>query len=166
MKLPSRFHLHVHAFNACWLYTDEYFITLILYMPSGTRIPKPKTKKLGHKITSLYRSTKFTQLHDVGIIEIISSGEGAFHSQCEVFPRRRKLQKNTNNIIQMRSKQIAGMRVCACISYLIRLLLMSADVAQCILPEGIVVRCPYHPNITYEHRCEKTGLRGFRPGPT
>ena len=109
MKLPSRFHLHVHAFNACWLYTDEYFITLILYMPSGTRIPKPKTKKLGYKITSLYRSTKFTQLHDVGIIEIISSGDGAFHSQCEVFHRRRKLQKNTNNIIQMRSKQIAGM---------------------------------------------------------
>ena len=46
-------------------------------MPSGTRIPKPKTKKLGHKITSLYRSTKLTQLHDVGIIEIISSGDGA-----------------------------------------------------------------------------------------
>ena len=78
-------------------------------MPSGTRIPKPKTKKLGHKITKLYRSTKFTQLHDVGIIEIIFCGDGAFHSQCEVFPRRRKLQKNTNNIIQMRSKQIAGM---------------------------------------------------------
>ena len=78
-------------------------------MPSGTRIPKPKTKKLGHKITSLYRSTKFTQLHDLGIKEIISSGDGAFHSQCEVFHRRRKEQKNTNNIIQMRSKQIAGM---------------------------------------------------------
>ena len=92
MKLPSRFHLHVHAFNACWLYTDEYFITfLILNMPSGTRIPKPKTKKLGHKITSLYRSTKFTQLHDVGIKEIISSGDGAFHSQCEVFPRREEI---------------------------------------------------------------------------
>ena len=146
MKLPSRYHLHVHAFNACWLYTDEYFITfLILNMPSGTRIPKPKTKKLGHKITSLYRSTKFTQLHDVGIKEIISSGDGAFHSQCEVFHRRRKLQKNTNNIIQMRSNQIAGMLVCACISYLIRLLLMLADVAQCILPECIVVRCPYPP---------------------
>ena len=110
MKLPSRFHLHVNAFNACWLYTDEYFITfLILNMPSGTRIPKPKTKKLGHKITSLYRTTKFTQLHNVGIKEIISSGDGAFHSQCEVFHRRRKLQKNTNNIIQMRSNQIAEM---------------------------------------------------------
>ena len=82
---------------------------LILNMPSSTRIPKPKTKKLGHKITSLYRSTKFTQLHDVGIKEIISSGDGAFHSQCEVFHRRRKLQKNTKNIIQMRSNQIAGM---------------------------------------------------------
>ena len=55
MKLPSRFHLHVNAFNACWLYTDEYFITfLILNMPSGTRISKPKTKKLGHKNISLY----------------------------------------------------------------------------------------------------------------
>ena len=101
MKIPSCFHLHVHAFNACWLFTDEYFITLILNMPSGTKIPKSKTKKLGHKITSLYRSTKFTQLHDVGIKEIISSGDGALHSQCEVYHRRRKLQKNTNNIIQM-----------------------------------------------------------------
>ena len=81
-------------------------------MPSGTRIPKPKTTKLGHKITSLYRSTRFTQLHDVGIIEIISSGDGAFHSQCEVFPRRRKLQKNTNNIIQRGQSKSQG---CECV---------------------------------------------------
>ena len=61
--------------------------------------------------------------------------------KCEVFHRRGKLQKNMNNNIQMKSKQIEGHHyvtcecVHVCISYLIflvRLLLMSANVTQCL----------------------------------